>query len=108
MHDLKDVCIFCHGLAEDSAWEAASLTAVRGGSEEAGWGREQGVQGSQNTRKGFCNKSQGVRTSKDYHWGSRCDAMGLAVSLQQQDAGSIPGLAQWVKRSSVAAAAAVA
>ena len=32
--------------------------------------------------------------------------MGLAMSLQHQGTGSIPSLAQWVKRSSVAAAVA--
>ena len=33
-----------------------------------------------------------------------CGAMESAASLQPWDAGSIPGLAQWVKGSSVAAA----
>ena len=33
------------------------------------------------------------------------DAMGLAVSLQRQDTGLIPGPAQWVKGSGVATAA---
>ena len=32
--------------------------------------------------------------------------MGLVVSLQHWDAGSIPGLAQWLKGASVAAPAA--
>ena len=32
-------------------------------------------------------------------WSSRCGTMGLAASLQRQDAGSIPGLAQCIKRS---------
>ena len=36
---------------------------------------------------------------------SHCGTVGLAVSLQHQDAGSIPGLPQWFKGSSVATAA---
>ena len=36
---------------------------------------------------------------------SRCGATGSAASLQRQDAGSIPSLAQWVRGSSIAAAA---
>lgn len=32
---------------------------------------------------------------------SRCGTMGAAVSLQLQDAGLIPGLAQWVKGSRI-------
>ena len=35
-------------------------------------------------------------------WSSYCGAMGLVSSLQHQDAGSIPGPAQWVKGSGVA------
>ena len=37
-------------------------------------------------------------------WSSCCGAMGSAVSLQRQDAGSVPGLAPWVKASGVAIA----
>ena len=36
-------------------------------------------------------------------WSSRCGATGWAVALQHQDSDSIPGLAQWVQGSSVAA-----
>ena len=35
---------------------------------------------------------------------SHCEAMGLAASVQCQDAGLILSLAQWVKGSSIAAA----
>ena len=38
-------------------------------------------------------------------WSSHCGTMGLAASLQCQDASMIPSLAQWVKRSGVVAAA---
>ena len=37
-------------------------------------------------------------------WSSHCGTTGSAASLQHQDAGSIPGLAQWVKESGVATA----
>ena len=39
-------------------------------------------------------------------WPLNSGTMGLAVSLQSQDAGLIPGLAQWVKESGVTAAVA--
>ena len=35
-------------------------------------------------------------------WSSCCGAMALVESLQPQEAGSIPGLAQWVKGSGAA------
>ena len=41
-------------------------------------------------------------------WSSCSGAMGLVVSLQRWNADSIPGFAQWVKRSGVAAAVAKA
>lgn len=38
-------------------------------------------------------------------WSSHCGARGSVASLQSQDAGWIPGPAQWVNRSSVASTA---
>ena len=35
------------------------------------------------------------------HWSSCCGATGLAATLQHQDAGSIPGRAQWVQGSGI-------
>ena len=53
--------------------------------------------------KNFTSEIQVKRKLPRSSW---CDAMGLVVSLRHQDAGSILGLAQWVKGSSTAAAAA--
>ena len=54
--------------------------------------------------KGAQPKLKDLLRLKKIHSSSHSDAMGLAASLQRQDAGSIPGLAQWVVGSSIAAA----
>ena len=49
-------------------------------------------------------KEKKKKKKKSAAQSSHCGVMGSAVSLQCQDAGSIPGLAQWVKGSGIAAA----
>ena len=53
------------------------------------------------------NKIETLKKKTQKQWrSSHCGASGLEASLQQQDAGLIPGLAQWVEGSGIAEAAA--
>ena len=47
---------------------------------------------------------QPIKSETDKFESSCYGATGLVMSLQHQDIGSVPGLAQWVKGSCVAAA----
>ena len=58
------------------------------------------------TKRCFYKKGKDSLTFKNQSmWSPHCGAMGLVMSLQHQDTGSIPGPAQWIKGSSTAVAA---
>ena len=50
----------------------------------------------------WLSSPSGLDPYKPLSWSSHCGTKGLAVSLQCQDAGSIPSLTQWIKGSGVA------